>query len=233
MLLQVNRLRVSYGGADILNGVTLGIDEGECVAILGPNGAGKSTLLKAIMKLVPARAGEVLFKGGVVVLGDGASKPAIAFLPQGKRVFPSLTVCENIEIMLHKVGRRQLRMRTEALLAMFPALKERAGMAAGRLSSGEQQMVALARAMAIEPQLLLLDEPSHGLSPVWVDRVFDHLKVLRQRGVGIALVEQNVDKAAEIADRGYVMRGGQIVDETRPSEFARAVRDAGFAWVER
>jgi branched-chain amino acid transport system ATP-binding protein len=233
MLLQVNRLSVAYGGADVLNGVTISIDEGECVAILGPNGAGKSTLLKAIVELVPARAGEVLFKGGVFALGGAAGKPAIALLPQGKRVFPSLTVSENIEIMLHKFGWRQRRMRTEALLAMFPALEERAGMAAGRLSSGEQQMVALARAMAIEPQLLLLDEPSHGLSPVWVDRVFDHLKVLRQQGVGIALVEQNVDKAAEIADRGYVMRGGQIVDETTPSEFARAVRDAGFAWAER
>ncbi len=123
-------------------------------------------------------------------------------------------------------------MRVDALFTMFPALKERAGLLAGRLSSGEQQMVALARAMAIEPQLLLLDEPSHGLSPIWVDRVFDHLKVLRQRGVGIALVEQNVDKAAEIADRGYIMQAGQIVDETGPSQFARAVRAAGFAWAE-
>jgi branched-chain amino acid transport system ATP-binding protein len=233
MLLQVKRLSVAYGGADVLNGVTISIDEGECVAILGPNGAGKSTLLKAIVELVPARAGEVLFKGEGVALGGVAGKPAIALLPQGKRVFPSLTVSENIEIMLHKSGWRRRRMRTDALLAMFPALKERAGIAAGRLSSGEQQMVALARAMALEPQLLLLDEPSHGLSPIWVDQVFDHLKVLRQQGVGIALVEQNVDKAAEIADRGYIMRGGQIVDETRPSEFARAVHDAGFAWAER
>lgn len=207
------------------------IGPGECAAILGPNGAGKSTLLRAIAGLLPLDSGDVIFDG-VSVAGSGAAHlmgKGLVFVPQAKRVFPSLSVADNIQIMLHPLGRRDRRLRTEALHAEFPVLRERTRVLAGRLSSGEQQIVALARAMAITPRLLLLDEPSHGLSPLWVDRVCGHLKAIREAGVSIGIVEQNIDMAAELADRGYILRMGRVVRDMPAREFSQAMRDSSFA----
>ncbi|MBI3372380.1 MAG: ABC transporter ATP-binding protein [Betaproteobacteria bacterium] len=233
MLLTVEDLAVSYNGAGVVRGVTLHTAASECVAVFGPNGAGKSTLLKAVAGLLRSDRGEVLLDGERITGLDPATlgKYGIVYVPQGRRVFPSLTVYENLEIMLYRLGSRERRAAVESVFADFPALRDRSGVAAGRLSSGEQQIVALARAMVLKPKLLLLDEPTHGLSAAWVERVFVSLKALCGRGVAIVLVEQAVEKAVELADRGYVMRLGRIVREAEAANLVQAYRESGLAWT--
>jgi branched-chain amino acid transport system ATP-binding protein len=212
-LLSVEDLAVAYGPVRALRGVSLEVRRGEVVAVLGPNGAGKSTLLRAIAGVVPPASGRVVHAGERI---DGLSpedvvRRGIALVPEGRMVFPGLTVRENL--LVGAISRRDaagIAEDLEGILGMFPVLGERAGQLAGTLSGGEQQMLAIGRALMSRPSLLLLDEPSLGLAPIVVDRVFELIAGLRERGVTVLLVEQNVHRALELADRGYVLAVGRV-----------------------
>jgi branched-chain amino acid transport system ATP-binding protein len=197
-------------GVPILRGCTLVLGEGELVGIVGPNGAGKSTLVKTIFGLVPVTEGTITFEGR-----DITSQPAhalvsqgIGYVPQNENVFPSLTVEENLEMGLYLDAKR-FTERFEFVLELFPKLGERRKQRAGSLSGGERQMVAMGRALMMEPKVLLLDEPSAGLSPVLQDQVFIRAKRINQAGVSIIMVEQNARRCLQICDRGYVLDQGR------------------------
>ena len=194
----------------IVRGASLQVEAGEIVALLGPNGAGKSTLVKAVAGLVPVTAGAVRFEGRDItgspahrLIGEG-----LAFVPQTENVFTRLTVGENLALAGHRLGQR-LRERLDAVLALFPDLARQRGLAAGRLSGGQRQMLACARALIVEPRLLTLDEPSAGLAPMMVSQLFAKLHEVRAAGVTILLVEQNVKAALALADRGYLLVDGR------------------------
>jgi branched-chain amino acid transport system ATP-binding protein len=212
-LLTVEGLAVSYGAVRAVRDVGLSVEAGEIVTILGANGAGKSSTLNAIMGLVPASAGRVVFDGQEISgwAPERVVKLGMTLTPEGRRVFPRLTVQENL--ILGAVARREragAAAREAAMLERFPILAQRRGQAAGTLSGGEQQQLAIARSLMSEPRLLLLDEPSLGLAPKFVDLIFDLIIQLREEGVTILLVEQNVDRALAISDRGYVLAGGRV-----------------------
>lgn len=212
-LLDIDNLEAGYGPIRALDGVSLTIDDGELVAIIGANGAGKTTLLMAISGVVPARAGEVRLAGKritglepheIVRLGIGHA-------PEGRRIFPRLTVRENLELggFAQDDGARVRRDIDEAC-GLFPVLAERMGQLGGTLSGGEQQMLALARALVGRPRLLLLDEPSLGLAPLIVARIFEVIAGLTARGIAVMLVEQNARAALKLAARGYVLETGRV-----------------------
>jgi branched-chain amino acid transport system ATP-binding protein len=213
-LLEVHDVRAGYGDIEVLRGVSLAIAEGEIVSVVGANGAGKTTLLKTISGLVRATAGSVELDGRRI---DRASTSAIVDLgvvrvPEGRRIFPEMTVRENLELGAYLPRARRERPRTmERVLALFPVLRERAGQAAGTLSGGEQQMLAIGRGLMSLPRLLMLDEPSLGLAPVLVQQVFEAIRGIARQGMTILLVEQNALKALEISSRAYVLEIGRIV----------------------
>ena len=212
-LLAVEHLSVTYGAIRAVRDISLSVEAGEIVAILGSNGAGKSSTLNAIMGLAPKAAGQVVFDGHEIqALGtERIVKLGMTLTPEGRRVFPKLTVDENLSlgaIPLHERGRAAgLR---ESMFSRFPILRQRRGQAAGMLSGGEQQQLAIARSLMSEPRLLLLDEPTLGLAPRYVDLIFDLLVDLRGEGVTILLVEQNVDRTLSIGDRAYVLASGEL-----------------------
>ena len=222
--LEVADLAASYGAIRALRGVSLDVREGEIVAVLGPNGAGKSTLLKAISGVVRPHEGEIAFLGDRL---DGHTPESIvrrgvSLVPEGRHLFPGLTVQENLEVGGYAQRRRGAgRADLAELLGTFPILAERAGQMAGTLSGGEQQQLAIARSLMSRPRLMLLDEPSLGLAPIVVDRIMGLLAHLRERGVTILLVEQNVHRALEIADRAYVLAVGRVVLAGAASDLAR------------
>jgi branched-chain amino acid transport system ATP-binding protein len=223
-MLEVSGLKVKYGEVAAVKDVTLSVPQGAIVVLLGANGAGKSSTLSAIAGLVPS-AGTISFEGRRIS-GQPAEdivKRGIALTPEGRRVFPSLSVADNLHLggAAHASG-EELKRRTEAELNRFPILRERYHQKAGLLSGGEQQMLAIARSLMAAPRLLLLDEPSLGLAPLVVDKVFDLIVELKQRGLTILLVEQNAERALEIADHGYVLQTGQIVLEGPGPELARS-----------
>jgi len=194
----------------IVRGASLEVGDGEIVALLGPNGAGKSTLVKAIAGLVAISAGRIAF-GGRDIVGVAAHRLAregLAFVPQTDNVFARLGVLENLELAGHRLGRRR-RARVAAMLELFPDLGRQRGLLAGRLSGGQRQMLAIARALIVEPRLLMLDEPSAGLSPLMVGQVFAKLAEVRAAGIAILMVEQNVKAALALADRAYVLVEGR------------------------
>jgi branched-chain amino acid transport system ATP-binding protein len=212
-LLAVEGLRVSYGPVAAVRGVSLAVRAGEVVALLGANGAGKSTLLRTISGLIRPRAGRVHLAGRAIdrLAPTRIVRLGIAHAPEGRRVFGSLSVADNLR--LGAAARREragLAEERERLLDLFPILRERLHQAAGTLSGGEQQMLALARALMAKPRLLLLDEPSLGLAPLMVRAIFGTLASLKRDGVTMLLVEQNVAAALELADRAYVLRTGEI-----------------------
>jgi branched-chain amino acid transport system ATP-binding protein len=212
-LLAVEGLRVSYGPVAAVRGVSLAVRAGEVVALLGANGAGKSTLLRTISGLIRPRAGRVHLAGRAIdrLAPTRIVRLGIAHAPEGRRVFGSLSVADNLR--LGAAARREragLAEERERLLDLFPILRERLHQAAGTLSGGEQQMLALARALMAKPRLLLLDEPSLGLAPLMVRAIFGTLAGLKRDGVTMLLVEQNVAAALELADRAYVLRTGEI-----------------------
>ena len=230
-MLSVERLEVRYGGVRALKGVSLEVPEGSVVTLIGANGAGKTTTLRAISGLVPWAAGDVRLGGRSL---RGCSPEAIARLgvvqvPEGRRIFRELSVEENLRVGAYLLrDQRRVQANLEAMLEMFPRLRERRRQPGGTLSGGEQQMLAFARALMSEPRLLLLDEPSLGLAPQLVREVAERIRGFRDRGLTILLVEQNANVALEIADRGYVLELGQIAlsgdaDELRSS---RRVREA-------
>jgi branched-chain amino acid transport system ATP-binding protein len=208
MLLEVENLEVSYGGIAAVKGIDLHVGEGELVCLIGANGAGKSSALKAITRLLPARASKLRYAGEDILDAPVHALPGrgLAMVPEGRGIFPQLTVDENLAMGAYSRGRRD----AEAQYERFPRLKERRRQVAGTLSGGEQQMLALGRALMSEPRLLLLDEPSMGLAPMMVMKIFEIVAEIAKQGVTILLVEQNALLALELAQRGYVMESGAI-----------------------
>ena len=197
-------------GVNILEGCSLDLAEGELVGIIGPNGAGKSTLLKSLFGLVEIRSGKVEFRGSEVT-GAKAHKlvaDGIGYVPQTENVFPSLSVRENLEMGVF-LRPKVFSERYEYVCELFPLLRERPGQSAGALSGGERQMVAVGRALMMDPSVILLDEPSAGLSPLVQDEVFDRIAYINSTGISVVMVEQNARRCLEIADRGYVLDQGQ------------------------
>ena len=207
MLLEVKALEVHYGGIRAVKGIDLEVEQGELVCLIGANGAGKTTTLKAICRLLPS-SGKIAYAGSDITRAKVHELPrrGLVMVPEGRGIFPQLTVEENLAMGAYVRGRAD----AERQYATFPRLKERRTQVAGTLSGGEQQMLAIARALMTEPKLLLLDEPSMGLAPMMVARIFEVVREIAKRGVTILLVEQNARLALELAHRGYVMESGAI-----------------------
>jgi len=220
-MLELDRVRVSYGAAPALWDVSLRIEAGELVCVVGPNGAGKTTLINAIAGLNPVASGSLKIDGR-----DLTSLPrhrycdqGIAIVPEGRRLFTGMTVLENLELGSYRPAARPDRARSlERVLAVFPVLRDRLAALAGTLSGGQQQMLAIGRAMMAGPRLLLLDEPSLGLAPAIVLEMFKVIKDINSGGVAVLLVEQNVAMALEVATRAYVLEEGRVVTEGAPKE---------------
>jgi neutral amino acid transport system ATP-binding protein len=195
-------------GVDILTGVTIRVQEGEIVTVIGPNGAGKSTLIKTVFGLLPARAGTVTLRGEDITgeLPHDITRRGLSYVPQLDNVFPSLRVEENLEI--GALARERTRERMDLIYELFPRLGERRRQAAGTMSGGERQMLAMGRALMAEPAVLLLDEPSAGLAPAFIDATFEKVKEVNRAGVTIVMVEQNARRALAMSQRGYVLDGG-------------------------
>ena len=216
-LLEVEDVAAGYGaGPDILRGLSLRIEPDRSYCIIGPNGAGKSTLLRVICGLLPARRGRVVFRGEALagLRPDQILRRGICFVPQDKSLFPDMTVRENVRMGGYILpDRREIERRVEAVFAMFPILRERAARPAKVLSGGEQQMLLLGRAMVLQPQIIMLDEPSLGLAPKVARQIFDNMDRLRRAGMTIILVEQNARMGLEFADWGCVLDLGRAVFE--------------------
>ncbi|KFC75879.1 ABC transporter related protein [Bosea sp. LC85] len=219
-ILAATGLSARYGHVEALHGVDLRIGEGELVAVLGPNGAGKSTLLRAIMGL-SANGGEVRFRGQVLPRYDAVAVASrgIVLVPEGRGLFAPMSVADNLELGAYRLrDKAEFNRRRERVLTLFPRLKERLGQAAGSMSGGEQQMLALGRALMAGPKLLLLDEPSLGLAPRVTEEILETLGLLNREGLAIVLVEQKAPLALELANRVYLLSLGRIVAELDPRD---------------
>ncbi len=224
MLLEIKNLHVKYGNVEVIHGTNLCADEGEIVTILGANGAGKSTTLLAVSGLVKPSMGEILFRGKALhkLPANKIVREGISQSPEGRRVFGTLTVRENLNLgAFTSNDPERVRKTLDWIYALFPRLEERSGQLAGTLSGGEQQMLAIGRALMANPEILLLDEPSLGLAPILVKTIFDTVRAINQSGVTVVLVEQNARAALKLAHRGYVMEVGNIVmEDAAPSLLA-------------
>lgn len=222
-MLGVTDLDVFYGDAQALWSVSMNVEAGEVVAIVGSNGAGKSTFVNAVMGINRARRGSILFEGVELtnLAGHRTCRQGIAIVPEGRRLFPFLSVQENLDLgAFNREARRHHQESLAWVHELFPRLSERRDQLAGTLSGGEQQMVAIGRALMARPRLLLMDEPSLGLAPVIVDEVFERIERVRAEGVSVVLVEQNVKRALEISARAYVLAEGRIVQQGSAAELA-------------
>ena len=212
-LLQVEQLALAYGGIQAVKGVDLQVFPGELVSLIGSNGAGKTTTLKAITGGMRALAGRIRYQGGDIA-GLGAwdlVRQGLCMVPEGRGIFGRMTILENLQMGAYvRDGAAQIQADIDRIFTTFPRLKERRSQLAGTLSGGEQQMLAMGRALMAQPQLLLLDEPSMGLSPLMVDKIFEVIQGLAAQGMTVLLVEQNARRALQIADRAYVMESGLI-----------------------
>ena len=215
-LLQVRELSAGYGEVQVLHGISFTVNEGEIVAIVGSNGAGKTTLLKTISGLLAMKAGDITFAGQSV----GSMPPhrivesGVVQVPEGRQLFPHMTVMENLDIgAVNPHARGKKKETLKAMLELFPMLAERQGQLARTLSGGEQQMVATARALMACPRLLMMDEPSMGLAPIIVKQLFETVRQINQQGTTILLVEQDVQQALTMANRGYVLENGHVIME--------------------
>jgi len=215
LLLKVENLELAYGEVPAVRDVSFEVAEGEIVTLIGPNGAGKSTTMRGVAGAMLPRRGTILFAGKDVTQMPSHSRAlaGIALVPEGRRVFPALTVRENLEMggFRFRSDRNKMRRQLERMLEMFPRLRERTSQAAGTLSGGEQQMLALSRALMSEPRLLCMDEPSLGLAPLVVQDIFKSIRAANAIGTSILLVEQNARYALETATRGYVLQTGAII----------------------
>jgi branched-chain amino acid transport system ATP-binding protein len=212
-LLKVGGLKVAYGGIQAVKGVDFEVHEGELVTLIGSNGAGKTTTMKAITGLLPLKDGDIQYLGQSI-RGRGAwdlVKQGLAMVPEGRGVFTRMTITENLQMGAHiRNDKADIAIDMDKVFGIFPRLKERKDQLAGTMSGGEQQMLAMGRALMSRPKVLLLDEPSMGLSPIMVDKIFEVVREVHAQGVTILLVEQNASRALEIANRGYVMESGLI-----------------------
>ena len=212
-LLKVSGLKVAYGGIQAVKGVDFEVRQGELVTLIGSNGAGKTTTMKAITGLLGYAEGDIQYLGRSVK-GQGAwdlVKQGLAMVPEGRGVFTRMTITENLQMGAHiRRDKAGIAEDMDKVFGIFPRLKERASQLAGTMSGGEQQMLAMGRALMSRPKVLLMDEPSMGLSPIMVDKIFEVVKEVHDRGTTILLVEQNASRALEIADRAYVMESGLI-----------------------
>ena len=215
-VLKVEDINVRYSGLPVLQGISINVEAGETVCVVGSNGAGKSTLLKAIMGAQPAFEGRIFFRGQVIqrLRTEEIVRLGIVYVPEEKMLFKPLSVEENIRLGAYILNDKdKIQKNLDFVYTLFPRLRERRGQPASTLSGGEQQMVAIGRGLMSRPKLLMLDEPSLGLAPMLVDEVLDTVRRLQQEGISILLVEQNVREALDLADRGYVLQTGRIVEE--------------------
>ncbi len=214
-MLKVEKINVFYGNIHAIKDVSLHVEKGEIVTLIGANGAGKSTTLSTIAGILHSRTGKVEFLGEDIThtAGHDLVRKGLSLVPEGRRVFQQLTVEENLEMGAFTVAKREWGSRLEEAFELFPRLKERRRQVAGTLSGGEQQMLAMARALMSHPQLLMMDEPSMGLAPILVEQIFGIIDTLHKTGRTILLIEQNAQAALSVADRAYVMETGRIVLE--------------------
>jgi len=211
-LLKVTGLKVAYGGIQAVKGVDFDVHEGELVSLIGANGAGKTTTLKAVTGLQPIAAGDVQYLGKSIK-GQGAwdlARQGLVMIPEGRGTFTRMTIVENLQMGAYNRDDAEIDADIEKVFGIFPRLKERAQQLAGTMSGGEQQMLAMGRALMARPKVLLLDEPSMGLSPIMVDKIFEVVETIHKQGVTMLLVEQNASRALSLADRGYVMDSGLV-----------------------
>ncbi len=223
-MLELRDVHVSYGSVPALRGVSVHVGKGEIVALIGANGAGKTTTLRSIQGLVRPSAGSIWMDGGEITrtVPHRIVAGGISHCPEGRQVFPSMTVLENLELGAVALAERTgFEAQLQTVFDLFPRLHERRRQLAGSLSGGEQQMLAIGRAVMAQPRVLLLDEPSMGLAPIVVENIFDMIRMINSRGVSILLVEQNAVLALEIASRGYVLETGRVALEGPAGELTR------------
>jgi branched-chain amino acid transport system ATP-binding protein len=224
MLLEIRDLQVYYGNIRALNGISFGVDEGEIVCIIGANGAGKSTTLRTISRLIPARAGSMIYKGKDLLKYSPekvVSELGISHVPEGRHIFGNLTVMENLQLATYaRKDKEEFEKDYRQVFELFPRLEERKNQRSETLSGGEQQMLAVARALMTKGKIMLLDEPSMGLAPVLMQDLFRVLKEINEAGTTILVVEQNARMALQFASRGYVLETGNIVLEGTSEELA-------------
>ncbi|MDR6586500.1 branched-chain amino acid transport system ATP-binding protein [Herbaspirillum frisingense] len=213
MMLQFDKVHTHYGAIEALHGVSLNVEKGEIVTLIGANGAGKTTLLMTLCGRPRASSGRVIFEGQDITAlpTHEIMRRGLAISPEGRRVFPSLTVLENLKMGAFFASNEAIEQGIEYVFGLFPRLKERAAQRAGTMSGGEQQMLAIGRALMSKPRLLLLDEPTLGLAPLVIAQIFEIIRTIRESGVTVFLVEQNANKALGVADRGYVLENGHVV----------------------
>ena len=213
-MLEIKDLFVSYGMMEVLHGISLKVEDRELVSVIGPNGAGKSTLIKTVMGLVKPTSGQVLYNGQDITRLPAYKRSGlgIGYVPEGRRVFAKLTVEENLRMGAYELkDKKKIAENMEKVYAIFPRLGERKDQLASTMSGGEQQMLAISRALMLSPRMLLIDEVSMGLMPIMVNTCFDVIKKLNEQGITILVVEQNANKALKVADRGYVLETGNII----------------------
>jgi branched-chain amino acid transport system ATP-binding protein len=211
-MLKVSGLKVAYGGIQAVKGVSFEVNQGELVSLIGANGAGKTTTLKAVTGIQPVGSGEIEYLGRAIK-GQGAwelVKQGLVMVPEGRGVFSRMSITENLQMGAFVRDDSEIDADMERVFTIFPRLKERRHQLAGTMSGGEQQMLAMGRALMARPKVLLMDEPSMGLSPIMVDKIFEVVSDIHKQGTTILLVEQNASRALQLADRGYVMESGEI-----------------------
>lgn len=212
-MLKLEGVHTYYGAIQALDDVSVEVNQGEIVTLIGANGAGKTTLLMTVCGSPRAKQGRILFEGEDITNKQThhIMRSGIAISPEGRRVFPDLTVAENLKMGGFFASREEIERGIDHVYALFPRLKERANQRAGTMSGGEQQMLAIGRALMTKPRLLLLDEPTLGLAPLIIAQIFDIIRTVRDEGITVFLVEQNANKALQVADRGYVLENGRVV----------------------
>ena len=220
-MLEVKNLEVYYGVIQAIKGISFEVNEGEVIALIGANGAGKTTTLQTITGMLQPKAGEIIFEGKDIskIPGHKIVSMGMAHVPEGRRVFANMTVLQNLKMgAFTRSDKNEIDATIEKVYKRFPRLKERQNQTAGTLSGGEQQMLAMGRALMSKPKIILMDEPSMGLSPIFVNEIFDIIKEVSESGTTVLLVEQNAKKALSIADRAYVLETGRITLEGKASD---------------